>query len=56
MNVDDPRVHRYYLKVGCVFNHQTFYGNIQVDDVVFYTDWNLDDDTLWKPMAPEMLE
>jgi len=52
----DPRVHRYYRKVGCVFNHKSFYANIQVDDIVANTNWDLDDESLWKGMAPEMLE
>ena len=53
--VDDPRVHRFYRKVGCVFNHQSFYANIQVDDIVANTSWDLHNEGMWKAMAPEML-
>lgn len=52
MDSKDARVHRYYRKVGCVFNHRAFYGNIQVDDIVAHTDWSLEDETMWKSMAP----
>ena len=52
---DDPRVHRFYRKVGCVFNNKSFYGNIQVDDIVANTCWDLQNESMWKPMAPEML-
>lgn len=53
--IDDPRVHRFYRKVGCVFNHQSFYANIQIDDVVANTSWDLSNESHWKAMAPEML-
>ena len=54
--VDDPRVHRFYRKVGCVFNHLGFYGNIQADDNVVNTNWDLENESLWKPMAREMIQ
>mmetsp|Transcript_4441 Transcript_4441/g.7572 ORF Transcript_4441/g.7572 Transcript_4441/m.7572 type:complete len:102 (-) Transcript_4441:611-916(-) len=28
MEVDDPRVHRFYRNIGCVFNNKVFLGNI----------------------------
>jgi centrosomal protein CEP76 len=56
MAVDDPRVHRFYRKVGCVFNHKHFFGNIQADDVVANTCWDLDNENLWKSMACDVLE
>lgn len=52
---DDPRVHRFYRKVGCVFNHKSFYGNIQIDDIVANTCWDLQNESMWKSMAPEIL-
>lgn len=51
MEVDDPRVHRFYRTVGCVFNHRSFFGNMQSDDKVVNTSWDLEDDYLWKPMS-----
>jgi len=53
---DDPRVHRYYRKIGCIFNHEEFYGNIQADDTVINTNFDLTDESMWKPMARECLE
>ena len=55
MPSDDPRVHRFYRKIGCVFNHRKFYGNIQVDDTVANVSWELENEAMWKPMAPEMI-
>ena len=49
---DDPRAHRLYSKVGCVFNHQTFFANIQADDRCVNTNWNLKDEYSWKAMDP----
>lgn len=43
---DDPRIHRYYRKIGCVFNHKHFYANIQLDDIVANTNWDLDNENL----------
>lgn len=50
MEHDDPRVHRFYRNVGCVFNNKCFYANIQNDDRVVNIDWNLEDEYLWKQM------
>ena len=50
MPSDDPRVHRFYRTVGCVFNNRGFYANIQEDDRVFAVNWDLDDEFLWKSM------
>jgi centrosomal protein CEP76 len=56
ISFDDPRVHRFYRKVGCVFNHKSFYGNIQVDDVVANTCWDLQNENMWKSMAVDVLD
>ncbi|CAG9334919.1 unnamed protein product [Blepharisma stoltei] len=53
---DDPRIHRYYRKIGCAFNHKSFYANIQVDDIVANTNWDLQNESLWKAMAPDILQ
>lgn len=50
MNVDDPRVHRFYRSIGCVFNNRSFYANIQEDDRVFNVNWDLEDEYMWKSM------
>ena len=49
---DDPRVHRFYRTVGSVFNHKSFFANIQSDDRVVNTEWDLEDQYLWKAMNP----
>ena len=54
--IDDPRVHRFYRKVGCVFNHRTFYGNIQLDDIVANTCWDVQNESMWKSMAADVLD
>jgi centrosomal protein CEP76 len=55
MPIDDPRVHRMFFKIACVFNYKAFYANTQVVDVVSSVNWDLDDDTAWKAMDPEMI-
>lgn len=52
MAADDPRVHRFYRTVGSVFSHKTFFGNIQADDRVVNTQFDLEDQYLWKAMNP----
>ena len=49
---DDPRVHRFYRTVGCVFSNKNFFANIQSDDRVVNTEWDLEDQYLWKAMSP----
>lgn len=46
----DPRVNTLYKKVGCVFNHRTFYANVQDSENPYYVDFNLEDEYLWKSM------
>ena len=43
MGSEDPRVHRFYRQVGCVFNNKNFFANIQADDRVVCTEWDLED-------------
>ena len=50
MACDDPRVHRFYRTVGCVFNHKSFFANIQADDKVINTSWDMEDEYMWKAM------
>ena len=40
---DDPRVHRFYRTVGCAFSNKAFFANIQSDDRVVNTEWDLED-------------
>lgn len=50
MEFDDPRVHRFYRTIGCVFNHKYFFANVQADDRVINTNWNFEDEFMWKGM------
>ena len=54
--ISDPRIHRFYRTIGSVFNHRSFYANIQADDRVISTIFDLDDDSLWMAMKPRMIE
>ena len=50
MSCDDPRVHRFYRQVGCVFSNKCFFANVQADDRVVNTEWDLEDKYMWKGM------
>jgi len=54
-DLSDPRIHRFYRTIGCLFNHESFYANIQADDRVISTIFDLDDETLWKAMSGKMI-
>ncbi|KAH9600427.1 CEP76 [Trypanosoma melophagium] len=41
-----------YETIGCMFNHRSFYANIQQSDVVVTTSFDLDNEELWKPLNP----
>lgn len=51
MDSQDPRVHRFYRTVGCVFNDKRFFGNVQADDRAINTCWDLEEEYMWKGMA-----
>ena len=38
--------------MGCVFNNKNFFANIQADDRVVCTEWDLEDQYKWKAMNP----
>ena len=46
----------FYRTIGWVFNNKSFYANIQADDRVISTIFDLEDDSLWKEMKPKMIE
>lgn len=48
---EDPRVQRFYRTVDCIFNNKCFYANIQADNRVANTNWNLEDEFMWKGMS-----
>ena len=55
INVEDPKVFRFYKQVHCLFNHESFYASIQKDDNVFNTIYNLEDESLWKRMDKDKI-
>ena len=55
MGVDDPRVHRFYRTIGCIFNNRAFFANIQEDDRVFNVNWDFDDEYMWKGMSRQQI-
>ena len=49
-------MHRFYRTVGCVFNNQKFFGNVQADDRVVNTNWEFEDEYMWKGMASSYIK
>lgn len=54
--LEDPKVFRFYKKIHCVFNADRFYANIQIDDTVFNTIYNLEDEFLWKSIPHDKIQ
>jgi len=52
----DPRVGKFYRSIGCIFNNQSFYANIQASDLVESTIFDIGDDSLWKSMDIPMIK
>ena len=50
LKLSDPRIHRFYRTIGSVFNNKQFFANVQPDDRVISTLFDLEDDGLWKTM------
>lgn len=47
---NDPTVGGFFKTVGCVFNHRSFYANLQAEDRVSKVSWDLDNERHWKAM------
>lgn len=45
-----------YRTIGCVFNHCSFYANIQPSDNVLTCQFDLHHRALWKPMNRDALQ
>ena len=56
MDSQDPRVHRFYRTVGCAFNNQRFFANVQADDRVVNTSWDFEDEYMWKGMSQSYIK
>ena len=53
--VDDPKVFRFYKRIHCVMSNCNFYANIQLDDSVFNTIYNFEDEFLWKSIPSDKI-
>lgn len=56
VEIDDPKVFRFYKHIHCVFNSNSFYSNIQAQDTVFNTLYVFEDDNLWKCIPRDKLD
>lgn len=56
MDSQDPRVHRFYRSVGSLFNNTKFFANVQSDDRVVNTCWDLEDEYMWKGMSSSYIK
>ena len=56
INLADPKVFRFYKKIHCVFNDKKFFANVQVDDTVFNTVYNFEDEFLWKRVPYDKID
>ena len=45
-----------FQSIGCLFNHQSFYGNVQRDDLVSSCVFDVKNPLLWKGMDPSLLK
>ncbi|XP_040520774.1 centrosomal protein of 76 kDa isoform X2 [Gallus gallus] len=54
--VEQPKPLYPYRTIGCVFNHQKFYGNCQPSDAVEVCVFDLHDESKWKPMSAEAIK
>ena len=44
-----------YKTIDCIFNHQSLYGNVDIDNRVPVTSFNLKNSRLWKPLDPKAI-
>lgn len=51
--IQQPRPSYPYKTIGCVFNHESFYGNSQPTDLVETCQFVLQDESKWKAMSPD---
>ena len=55
ISVEDPKIFKFYKKIHCVFNDNSFYANIQNDDNVFNSIYNFADSTIWKGLPKDKI-
>uniref|UniRef100_A0A8D0HAR7 Centrosomal protein of 76 kDa n=1 Tax=Sphenodon punctatus TaxID=8508 RepID=A0A8D0HAR7_SPHPU len=54
--VEQPKPTYPYRTIGCVFNHQTFWGNCQPSDAVEVCVFDLNNESRWKPMSGDAIK
>ncbi|XP_014112383.1 PREDICTED: centrosomal protein of 76 kDa isoform X2 [Pseudopodoces humilis] len=54
--VEQPKPLYPYRTIGCIFNHQKFFGNCQPSDAVEVCVFDLHDESRWKPMSGEAIK
>lgn len=55
IEVNDSKIFKFYKRIHCVLNDVKFFANIQIDDTVFNTIYNFDDDFLWKSIPNDKI-
>ena len=53
--VDDPRVQRHFRTIDCLFSDKEFFANIQQDNKVFVTNFDLTNEAVWKRIPSEII-
>eukprot|EP01017_Pseudomicrothorax_dubius_P028424 TRINITY_DN3372_c0_g1_i6.p1 TRINITY_DN3372_c0_g1~~TRINITY_DN3372_c0_g1_i6.p1 ORF type:complete len:215 (+),score=41.33 TRINITY_DN3372_c0_g1_i6:19-663(+) len=53
---EDPRVRNQFRKIHAIFNHKSFFANMQEEDMPFKVFLNIKDPTLWKAMGEDNLK
>lgn len=53
---EHPKVNSLFRSVACVYNHERFYANIQINDAALHLDFNFQDLTKWKAMNPDFIK
>eukprot|EP01022_Parablepharisma_sp_SALTPOND_P025469 TRINITY_DN594_c0_g1_i1.p1 TRINITY_DN594_c0_g1~~TRINITY_DN594_c0_g1_i1.p1 ORF type:complete len:663 (-),score=32.86 TRINITY_DN594_c0_g1_i1:2653-4641(-) len=56
LDLDDPRVSKFYKSISCVFSAGKFYANIQADDRVANVYYDFENDMHWKAMTSESMQ
>jgi centrosomal protein CEP76 len=54
--LDDPMVMKFYKTIDAVFNHRSYYANMQPDNKVINTIFDLENSGKWKAMSTEILK
>lgn len=54
--VEQPKPLYPYRTIGCIFNHEKFFGNCQPSDAVEVCVFDLHDESKWKPMSGEAIK